>query len=183
MRIFSLIICMVISSSLFAQSKSGENRYDHLYDLEGTEYIVAAVSKQIKSSSSTQHEHYLLFINADSGEELQVNFPGGQRIGQVKQVKVDAHKINLLLVEAKTIDNDGKKGIGYTDPTQLFVVSTDGKKKTQITPDNYFVRSWEVNKETGKAVITGFLDKNKNNTYDKEDENKLILVDLRKIRF
>lgn len=88
---------------------------------------------------------YLLFINTNSGDTNQVNFSANAGIYNIEQIKIDSLNINLILISGKTIDLDGKIGIDWNDPTQIIILSTDGKIKTQLTDNKFFVRNWIVN--------------------------------------
>ncbi len=99
--------------------------------------------------------------------------------GQVEQVKIDNFEINQIILTAKSVDLDGKKGIDWSDPQQIFVLSVNGKSKKQLTQDKFFARTWIVNYQTGMIVITGHYDSNKNGKYDKTDKNEILIFDLK----
>ena len=90
--------------------------------------------------------------------------------------------INQILVSAQTVDSDGKEGIDWNDPTQIIVLSPNGKEKTQLTDSKLFVRTWVVNKMTGTITITGYYDSNNNGKHDKEDKSKIAIYDLRTLK-
>lgn len=81
-----------------------------------------------------------------------------------------------------TVDLNGKSGINWEDPTQIIILSTDGKTKTQLTDNKYFVKTWGVNKSTGAMVVTGYYDSNNNNKYDKKDKNEIHIYDLKTLK-
>jgi hypothetical protein len=75
-----------------------------------------------------------------------------------------------------------KKGIDWEDPMQIIALSTDGKEKTQLTEDRFFVRTWTINKKTGSIVISGYYDTNSNGKYDKTDKNMILIYDLKTLK-
>ena len=83
---------------------------------------------------------------------------------------------------AKTVDLDGKNGIDWNDPTQIFILSPDGKEKTQLTESKFFVRTWIVNELTGTIVVSGYYDTNNNGKYDKTDKNEIHIYDLKTLK-
>lgn len=128
------------------------------------------------------NSRYLLFIGTKNGALNQVDFPADAIIGKMEQVKIDSMDINLLLVEAKTVDLNGKKGIDWNDPMQIIVLSPEGKVKTQLTDSRLFVRQWKVNHTTGTLVVTGHYDTNNNGKYDKADKNEISVYDLKTLK-
>jgi hypothetical protein len=125
---------------------------------------------------------YLLFINTNTGETKQVDFPNDAGIGVIEQIKIDSLELNLILIAARTVDLDEKNGIDWDDPTQIIILSSDGKEKTQLTESKFFVRTWIVNKLTGTIVVTGHYDTNNNNKYDKTDKNEIHIYDLKTLK-
>lgn len=84
-----------------------------------------------------------------------------------------------MVVTAKAVDLDGKSGIDWSDPQQIFVLSADGKTKEQLTEDKFFTRTWTVNHQTGTIVIAGHYDSNGNGKHDKTDKNEILIFDLK----
>jgi hypothetical protein len=109
----------------------------------------------------------------------RVDFPADAGIGKLEQIKIDSLGINVIFVSARTVDLDGKNGIDWNDPTQIIILSPDGKQKNQLTADKFFARTWAVNKLTGTIVITGHYDTNNNSKYDKTDKNEIHIFDLK----
>ena len=154
--------------------------FNKLIEVEGSEYVIATIENRGKMIET--NEKYLLFINTINGEAQQIDFSKDAYIGEIKQVKIDSLEINCIVVSARTVDLNEKKGIEWSDPTQIIILSTDGNEKTQLTEDKFFVRTWVVNKETGKVVITGHYDTNNNNKYDKADKNEILIYDLKTLK-
>jgi hypothetical protein len=125
---------------------------------------------------------YLLFINTLNGETKQIDFPKDAVINSIEQVKIDSLGINEILVVAKTVNLDNDKKIDWSDPKQIFIISTDGQQKTQLTDDNYFMRSFIINKQSGAIVVTGHYDTNPNGKYDKKDKNGIMVFDLKTLK-
>jgi hypothetical protein len=171
---------MFISVFLNAQSKYDHVHFGKLVEIDGSEYVIAMVENRGKMSATK--EKYLLFINSIDGETQQVDFPEDSFIREIKQVKIDSLKINLVIVEAKTVDLDGKKGIGWDEPAQIIIVSVNGQEKQQLTEDKFFVRTWTVNSKTGRIIIAGHYDTNNNNKYDKTDKNEILIYDLKTLK-
>jgi hypothetical protein len=177
MKHFLVISFVLASGFLVGQDKYNYVHFNKLVEVEGTEYVIATIENRGKMLEI--NEKYLLFINTTNGETRQVDFHKEAFIGELKQVKIDRLKINLIVLSARTIDLNEKKGIDWEDPTQIIVLSADGKEKTQLTENSFFVRTWTVNKETGRIVVTGHYDANNNKKYDKTDKNEILIYDLR----
>ena len=163
----------------------GQNKYDYVHfnkliAVEGTEYVIATIENRGKLFET--NGQYLLFINTASGETKQVDFHKDAYIGNVEQIKIDSLDINLIILSARTVDLNGKNSIDWEDPTQIIILTTGGKEKTQLTEDKFFVRTWIVNKETGKIVVTGHYDTNNNGKYDKTDKNEILIYDLKTLK-
>ena len=90
--------------------------------------------------------------------------------------------LNKIIVATQTIDLNGRKGIDWNDPTQLIILSIDGREKTQLTDNKLFVRTWVVNKKTGTLTVTGHYDTNNNGKKDKEDHNEISIYDLKTLK-
>jgi len=165
---------------MYGQDKYNYVHFNKLTEVIGTEYVIASIEnwgKMLETKSK-----YLLFINTKTGETNQVDFPNKAGIEKNEQIKIDSLGINLIVVAARTVDLDGKSGIDWNDPTQIIILSTDGKSKTQLTDNNFFVRTWIVNMLTGTIVITGHVDTNNNNKYDKTDKNEIHVYDLKTLK-
>ncbi len=163
--------------SLHGQDKYNYIDFNDLIEVEGTEYVIATV-KNIGEKLGVK-SRYLLFINTKTGESNRVDFPNESYIQKIEQVKIDGFGINKILIAAKTIDLNRKKGIDWSDPIQLIVLSTDGLERTQITDSNLFVKAWKVNKLTGKIVVVGYYDTNGNGKYNKTDKDEIGIYDLK----
>ena len=120
-----------------------------------------------------------LFINSKTGQATKVDFPNYDYSQKLQQIKIDSLGINCLLISAKTVDLNERKGIDWNDPTQIFIFSPDGSKKTQLTDSKLYVSNWTVNKITGTLIVTGFVDSNNNGKYDKTDKSEIGIYDLR----
>jgi hypothetical protein len=154
--------------------------FNKLIEVLGTEYVIASIENWGKILEAKSR--YLLFINTKTSETKQVNFPNDANIRQIEQIKIDSLDINLIVVSAKTVDLDGKKGIDWNDPIQIIILSPDGKEKNQLTENKFFVRTWIINKWTGTIVVTGHYDTNNNGKYDKTDKNEIHIYDLKTLK-
>jgi hypothetical protein len=177
MRLYHFLFFITLSCSVFGQDKYNYIHFNKLTEVVGTEYVIASIDNRSKLAESKSK--YLLFIDTKTGNTNQVDFPVDGSIQTIKQVKIDELGINSIIVAAKTIDLDEKSGIDWSDPIQIFVLSPDGKKKTQLTEDDYFIRTWIINNQSGTIVVTGHLDTNNNGKYDKKDMNKILIYDLK----
>jgi len=171
------IFLTCLTLSVFGQDKYDYIQFNKLTEVKGTDYVIASIDNRSKMAESKNK--YLLFIDTKNGSSTQVDFPGDGYLGQVEQVKIDDLEINKIVVAAKTVDLDGKGGIDWSDPQQIFVLSADGKTKKQLTENNFFTRTWVINHQTGTIVITGHYDSNKNGKYDKTDKNEILIFDLK----
>ena len=176
MRLIIAIIFSMLTLSVHAQDKTDYTEYTRVMDIKGTDYVIATSSHRGKGFSSLGKS--LLFINTRTGEQRQVDFPNESYHDVIQQIIIDKLNINVIVVWANTVELVGKGGSFWTDPRHLVVFSTDGKQRTQITEDKFFVQSWAVNNETGRIVITGHYDSNDNGKYDKTDQNQIIIYDL-----
>lgn len=149
--------------------------YDDLVEVAGTEYVIATVSRHSKTGGDSRH---LLFINTRTSDQHSVTFPYRSYSDKLEQIRIEKLHINLIVTSARTVDANGKNGIDYEDPRQLFAFSPDGRTRTQITGDGFYMSAWQVNKETGRLVITGHQDVNTNGKLDRGDEARVILYDL-----
>lgn len=169
----------------FALTSFGQDKYNYVYfnkltEVLGTEYVIASIEDKGKLFETKSR--YLLFINTNTGGKNKVDFPNDASIGKLEQVKLDSLDLNIIVVEARTIDLDSKNGIDWNDPTQIIILSADGIHKHQLTESKFFVRTWVVNKLTGKIVVTGHFDTNNNNKYDKTDKNEIHIYDLKTLK-
>ncbi|MDR0506885.1 MAG: hypothetical protein LBH32_08750 [Dysgonamonadaceae bacterium] len=178
MKYFFVIILVVLSSNfIFGQNKYDYVHFNKLLEVEGSDFVIATIENRGKLLETKAK--YLLFINTIDGTAQQVDFPKDANILEIKQVKIDSLQINKILVYARTVDLNGKKGIEWDEPAQIIVISPDGKDKVQLTADDFFVRTWTINKTTGKIVVMGHYDSNNNHKYDKTDKNEILIFDLK----
>jgi hypothetical protein len=173
--IFSLLT--ICATAATAQIKYDAVYFNQLTEIKGTEYVIATFENHGKMVE--KRESYLLFINAKNGQSKQIDFPQDAILGNVEQIKIDDLGIHKLLVTAHTVNLGNSKTIGWYDPTQLFIISTDGQQKVQLTENQFFVRKWEVNRQAGTIVVVGHYDTNGNGKYDKLDKNEILIYDLK----
>lgn len=179
MRLF-IIILMCCTLSSFAQDKFNYVDFNKITEIEGSNYVIASVDNVGKMYDT--NAKYFLFINTVTGAAVQVDFPKDAYIEKLDQVKIDGLGIHNIIIAARTIDLDKKQGIDWNDPKQIIILSVDGKERTQLTEDNFFVSTWVVNKQTGAIVITGHYDSNNNGKYDKTDQNQILIYDLKSLK-
>jgi hypothetical protein len=177
MKNFLTIALTTLTLAVFGQNKYDYVHFNKLTEVKGTDYIIASIDNRSKIAESKSK--YLLFIDTKNGSTTQVDFPGDGYLGQVEQVNIEHLEINKIIVVAKSVDLDGKNGIDWSDPQQIFILSIDGKSKKQLTENKFFTQTWTVNQQTGMIVITGHYDSNENGKYDKTDKNEILIFDLK----
>ncbi|WP_293301877.1 hypothetical protein [Pedobacter sp. UBA4863] len=180
MKKILFIALTVLTMNVYGQDKNNFVHFNKLTEVSGTEYVIASIENWSKISETTSS--YLLFINTKTSERNQVDFPKNAGILKLEQIKLDSLEINLVVVSARTVDLDGKSGIDWNDPTQIIIISPNGKEKTQLTEDKFFVRTWTVNRLTGTIVVTGHYDTNDNKKFDKNDKNEIHIYDLKTLK-
>jgi len=179
MKSLFFLVLTTLTIHVYGQSKLSYN-VSNLTEVAGTSYVIVSVRNWGKSQEANYK--YFLFINTTTGDTNRVDFPNEAEFGRLEQIKLDSLAINLILVEGKTVDMNEKNGIDWSDPTQIFVLSTDGQSKTQLTENSFFVSSWVVNRLTGRIVIHGNIDSNENNKYDKTDKKEIRIYDLKTLQ-
>jgi hypothetical protein len=180
MKKILFIVLTIFTLTSYGQDKYNYVHFNKLTEVIGTEYVIASIENRGKMFETKNR--YLLFINTKNGVTKQVDFPSDSWTEKLEQIKIDSLGINLIVVSARTIDLDEKNGIDWNDPTQIIILSPDGKEKTQLTENKFFVRTWTVNKLTGTIVVTGHFDTNNNNKYDKTDKNEIHVYDLKTLK-
>ncbi len=174
------IILIVWALTTYGQDKYNYVNFNKLTEVEGTEFVIATIENRGKMEGIKSS--YLLFIDTKTGQTNQVEFPKGGYFDKIEQVKIDTLEINKIIVSARTIDLNGKKGIDWNDPKQIIILSINGKERTQLTDSNLFVRTWAINKQSGTIVIAGHYDTNNNGKYDKTDKNEIGIYDLKTLK-
>lgn len=173
-----LLIILLVLTSFWAQAQnsSGLSTFEKLIDLKGTQYLLGyVVNTTTLGDINTMN---LVYINTETGDSDWIDLPIGTIVIDFKQIKLDQFEINQVAILARIYDADNNGRINMKDPISLFMVSTDGKKETYLTKKNFFVRLWQVDEETGKLVVTGFYDKNKNGRFDNGELNEVQIFDL-----
>ncbi|MFB6318641.1 hypothetical protein [Saccharicrinis sp. FJH54] len=176
MKKLLILLLVSISGFAFGQDKYNYVSFDKLTEVKGTEYVIASIENRGKVETKSK---YLLFINTKDGKTKQIDLPKDSYIRSVEQIKIEELDINKIILVARTINLDGDKGIDWSDPQQIFILSTDGESKTQLTDNGFFVRTWTTNEKTGTITITGQYDSNSNGKYDKTDKNEILIFDLK----
>src|SRR5690606_39013036 len=180
MRKILFIVLATLTLITYGQDKYNYVHFNKLTEVVGTEYVIASIENRGKMLETKSR--YLLFINTRTGETNQVDFPNDTGTEKVEQIKIDSLDLNVIVVSARTVDLDGKNGIDRSDPTQIIVLTTNGKTKTQLTDNKFFARTWNINRLTGTIVVTGHYDINNNNKYDKTDKNEIHIYDLKTLK-
>lgn len=162
------------------QEKKKDFYYDHIKEVHGTEYVIAFHFGRSKTTDSNYNS--LIFINTKTGEKNQVDFHKDIKIGMPEQIKIDSLDINLIFVRVSSIEQNANNTIYGNYLSQIVILSTDGKTKTQLTDNDFFVKHLTHNKNTGTMVVSGYYDKNKNNKFDEEDKSEIILYDLKTLK-
>jgi hypothetical protein len=180
MKQILFILLIAASLNAYGQDKYNYVHFNKLTEVVGTEYVIA--SNEYWGKMLETQGKYLLFINTKTGNTNQIDFPTDAKIAALEQIKLDSLGINLILLAARTVDLDNKNSINWGDPTQIIVVSPDGKTKTQLTDDNFFVAVWAINRWAGTLVVTGHYDSNNNKKQDKTDKSEIHIYDLKTLK-
>jgi len=179
MKRLLVTILILLACYTYGQDKYNYANFNRLTEIKGTEYVIATIENRGKIETNSK---YLLFINTLNGKTTQIDFPKDAYIAKIEQIKIDSLDINLIFIAAKTVNLDNNKGIDWNDPEQIIILSTDGQERTQLTEDKLFVRTWIINRLTGRIVITGYYDTNNNGKYDKTDKNEILIYDLKTLK-
>jgi hypothetical protein len=179
MRILLSFIVTLFSIASFAQGKYDFISFNQLTEIKGTPYVYISVDAFGKMEIRDEH---LLFVDTRNGQNTPVEFPNHGYFSNITQIKIDTLGINVLIVDAKTNDLNGKKGIDWNDPRQVIALSTDGKTQTPLTDSKLFTTQWIINHQTGAIVITGYYDSNSNNKHDSADKNEISIYDLKTLK-
>ncbi|SEL36908.1 hypothetical protein SAMN04488505_102122 [Chitinophaga rupis] len=180
MKHIIILLLSVLTISAYGQDKYNYVYFNKLTELDGTDYVLATIENTGKMY--TTNSTSLLFINARTGQSKQIDFPKGSFIEKIEQIKIDSFQINRVMITARTVNLNNDKSIDWDDPTQIIMLSTDGQEKVQLTEDNFFVRTWLINRHTGTIVIAGHTDTNNNGKYDKTDKSQVLLYDLKTLK-
>jgi hypothetical protein len=164
----------------YGQDKYNYVHFNKLTEIKGTTYVVATLENLGKLFA--MNGSCLVFINTQTGDARQIDFPKDSYLGKMEQIKIDSLGINRVVVAANTVNLNNNKSIDWNDPTQIIVLSADGKEKVQLTDDKFFTRIWTINYQTGAIVITGHYDTNNNGKYDKTDKNEIVIFDLKTLK-
>jgi hypothetical protein len=123
-----------------------------------------------------------MFINTRTGETRKVEFPKDAALSSIKHLRYDSIGVNRLMVVGRTVDLNDKAGINYNDPQQIIILSTDGKEKTTITEDGYYVKHYYISPIHGTITILGYYDSNSNGHLDRSDKSETLVYDLKKMK-
>ncbi|MBP7273726.1 MAG: hypothetical protein KA974_07780 [Saprospiraceae bacterium] len=180
MKNIILIFLTTVALKSYCQDKKSYVNYNKLTVVEGTEFVIATVENYGKLGGT--RSSYLLFADTKSGQTTQVDLSDGGYFDNIEQIKIDELGINKIIVSAHTVDLDDKKGINWNDPKQIIILSVDGKVRTQITENKFYVNTYIVNKLTGTIVIAGYYDINNNKKHDEEDKSEIMIYDLKTLK-
>ena len=180
MKRLIFLLVTVFYFMAYGQDKYNYFHFNKLMELKGTDFVIASIENVGKKF--TTKSKYLLFINTKNGQSKKVDFPKDSFLQKIEQINIDNLGINKLIVTAKTINLNNSKSIDWEDPTQILILSIDGQEMTQLTEDDFFVRTWMTSSQTGTIVITGHYDTNNNGKYDETDKNEILIYDLKTLK-
>ncbi len=180
MKNIIILLFTLLATSVYGQDKYNYVQFNKLTELKGTDYVIATIENVGKMFTAISK--YLLFINTSSGQTKQVDFPKDAYFQKIEQIKIDDLGINKVIFVANTVNLNNRKNIDWNDPTQIIILSIDGQEKVQLTEDNFFVRTWTINSQTGTIVIAGHYDSINNGKYDKTDKNEILIYDLKTLK-
>lgn len=170
---------LLLAGTAAAQSKMDFEHYNKITEIAGTDYVYATAEHLGKMSNNSD---FLMFINTRTGETRRVEFPKNATISDIKHLRYDSIGVNRLMVVGRTVDLNDKGGINYSDPRQIIILSTDGKEKTYITEDGYYVRHYYVSPAHGTITVLGYYDSNENGRHDRSDKSETLVYDLKKMK-
>jgi hypothetical protein len=179
MKYISTLLLLLIAGSSNGQSKMDYEHYDKITEIAGTDYVYATAEHTGKRSANSD---FLMFINTSTGETRKVEFPDGANIQSIVHLRYDSIGVNRLMLIGRTVDLNDKGGIGYSDPQQIIILSTDGKEKTIITEDGYYVKHHYISPKHGTITVLGYHDSNGNGHLDRSDKSETIVYDLKKMK-
>lgn len=179
MKKYLVVLFAILHINVHAGDK-GSNAYNKLTIVDGTPYVIA--SQEAYGKLGSRLGASLHFVNNETGSNTVVDFGADADLQNLEQIKIDSLDINVILVSASKIDVTSKRGVGYFNPSQKFILSTDGKIKMQITDEEFHTTNYLVNKKIGTLVITGYYDTNNNNKNDLGDKNQIIVFNLKTLK-
>ncbi|OSZ79174.1 hypothetical protein CAP35_13240 [Chitinophagaceae bacterium IBVUCB1] len=174
-----LVALLAMPVCLYAQKKLDYERYNNVVPIDGTEYLYATAEHEGKKSTDND---FLMFINTQTGETKKVEFPKGSQIYKINHIRYDSIGVNKIMLIGKTVDLNDRGGINYNDPTQVIILSVDGKEKNVITSDGYFVNQWYLSAKYGTLTILGYYDSNNNGRNDYNDKAEILVYDLKQMK-
>lgn len=179
----TILFCVVLtlfSTTMYSQ-KTNLSYYNKLQQIDGTDYFIANYEDYSKKLM-TVSPNYLLFINTNTGEKTPVEFGENTYVEKIEQVILDSLGIKKIIVLVSSGYEDKRFLDARERPRQLFILSTDGKEKIQITEEGFYVSLWSVNNHNGAIVVTGYYDTNKNGKHDDVDRNDILIFDLKTLK-
>uniref|UniRef100_UPI0039A4D295 hypothetical protein n=1 Tax=Ornithobacterium rhinotracheale TaxID=28251 RepID=UPI0039A4D295 len=167
--VFSIVLLFVFSLA-FGQKNNNYLEISLEKDIEGTDFVLG--ERYFDKKIDVSDDKILYFINATNGEMHEVNF--GEKINvKVEQIKIDSLNINTLI--AKTYLSNKLTRV----KSSLYLLSTDGREMQKIVDDDFCVKKFVLNKNTGNLVIKGFRDVNENGKIDKNDKEQILIYSLK----
>jgi hypothetical protein len=134
-------------------------------------------------SSGDSYEQNIVFLNTKT---QQYHLLDSTRKMLIRSYNIDQstgdyngnndHKANeKYLYYSVTVNDANNNGrLDNDDPVYLFISDMAGYNFRQISPDNYYVQSWKVIKETGKIVIYAYSAGNGKKDNDKKEVTPFI---------
>jgi hypothetical protein len=150
MKILFTLLLFALAGTALAQVPPDARSayYDTVIEVTGTDYMLIKIDSPSKKYGSNER---LLFINTKTGESHWGNFPDHFFSMQVETVSTG--RLQAIVICARIF------GLTCNHP-KLFVLSSDGRRRTEITDDAFTVEGWKVNHRSGSVVVTGFYDDN-----------------------
>ena len=173
---FLLAILSLFSGQKAVAQWKSSGEFNKLLHIEGTDIVVATYDEIKKFSWASTN---VLFINTSTGESRELEL---SKTADIRKVNTsNKGKINggpMVVIEAQTLDLNGNGKVDFFEPLSLFVCDAKGENLKRLTPDNFFVKTWEVVPENNRMVISGKVDSNQNGKKDEADEASILIVDL-----
>lgn len=177
-RILTFLALSTIGAMAFAQSNSPYT-FNKTEAIESSSMVVVSANKEFKGGFLKNAR--LLFIDTHSNSSSYLDLEDPYYITNFSVNNPGKHKgQNFVVFTAKTDEWNDISKIKGQDPNSLFICNERGKGVQKISPENFDVKSWSINKESNSIIFVGTEDSNLNKKFEKNDKDKIYTFDLDK---
>ena len=125
----------------------------------------------------------LVFINKKTGESRSLlaekGYIGGVYFAEKKYDKKDTEiKPTFLLLKIARTDTNNDGVINEKDASAGFIVSMDGTKLTQVTPDNTQMKWWYYDTDSQRLFVEVVRDVNNDKKFDWDDPQTVLSLNV-----